>query len=342
MVRKPPIPDDLWAKIPADAQAALLVVCQHYEQRLADLQRQVDDLRAQLGQNSRNSSRPPSSNPPGLQPAPPRPPSGRKRGGQPDHPLQQRAFREPTQSPLVLKPQHCRGCGRTLRGTDPEPLRHQVLELPPLQPEVTDYYLHRLGCPDCGVTACASLPPGVPSGQYGPRLQATLAMLSGAYRLSKRMIETLCADLLGVPIGAGQVCQLEARTAGATEPVVAPLRDYVRTRDVLIDETGWRQHGTRGWLWAVVTTLVTVFHVAARRSGKVARELLGPGYCHVASTDRYNAYHWLPRRQRQVCWAHTIRTQSLRHFPRLVHHWSRSFAGVSRRDRSGDLRPRPA
>src|SRR5262245_45830277 len=174
MVGKPPLPVELWAKIPPDAQAALLAVFQHYEQRLADLQRQVDDLRAQLGQNSHNSSRPPSTDPPGLKPAPPRPPSGRRRGGQPDHPLQQRAFLEPTQSPVVLRPQRCRGCGRPLCGADPAPLRHQVLELPTLRPEVTDYYLHRLGCPDCGVTTCAPLPPGVPTGQYGPRLQAAL------------------------------------------------------------------------------------------------------------------------------------------------------------------------
>jgi transposase len=307
MVGKPPIPEELWAKIPADAQAALHAVFQHYEQRLADLQRQVDDLGARLGQSSRNSSRPPSSDPPRLKPAPRRPRSGRRRGGQPDHPLQQRAFLEPTQPPVILRPQHCRGCGRPLCGADPAPLRHQVLELPALRPEVTDYYLHRLGCPACGVTTCAPLPPGVPRGQYGPRLQAALALLSGAYRLSKRMIETLCADLLGVPICAGQVCKLEARTADATEPVVAPLRDYVRTQDVLIDETGWRQNGRRGWLWAAVAAWVTVFHVADRRSGKVARQLLGPGYRHVASTDRYNAYHWLPARQRQVCWAHLQR-----------------------------------
>src|SRR4051812_43313821 len=101
MAWTPPIPEDLWAKIPADAQAALRVVFFHYEQRLADLQRQVDDLKAQLGQNSRTSSRPPSSNPLGVKRAPPRPPSGRRRGGQPDHPLQQRAFLEPTEPVLV-------------------------------------------------------------------------------------------------------------------------------------------------------------------------------------------------------------------------------------------------
>ena len=307
MTGKPPIPEELWATIPAAAQVALLVVFQHYEQRITDLERQIDELRAQLGQNSKNSSRPPSTDPPSLKAAAPRPRSGRKPGGQPGHALQRRHFLEPTQPPVVLRPDRCRGCGHALHGLDPRPLRHQVLELPTLRPDVADYYLHRLGCPRCGETTCATLPEGVPEGQYGPRLQAVLALFSGAYRLSKRLIHSLCSDVLGVPICPGQVCKLEARSADALEPVVAPLRDYVRVRDVLIDETGWRHQGQRAWLWAVVTNLVTLFQVATSRSGRVARDLLGPDYRHVASTDRYSAYHWLPCRRRQLCWSHLAR-----------------------------------
>jgi transposase len=179
--------------------------------------------------------------------------------------------------------------------------------LPPIQPEVREYQRHRLRCGCCGVTTCAPLPAGVPAGEYGPRLQAALALLAGAYRLSKQMIETLCADVLTVPICAGQVCALEADTADATEAVVAPLRQYVRTQDAHIDETSWRQAQKRGWLWVVVTALVTVFHIARNRSGPVARELLGAGYAHVASSDRYSAYNWLELRRRQVCWAHLQR-----------------------------------
>src|SRR5262249_38204508 len=64
-----------------------------------------------------------------------------------------------------------------------------------------------------GLTTCATLPPGVPTGGQGPRLQAVLALMTGAYRLSKRMAQTLCADVLGVPVCAGQVCVSEAQTA---------------------------------------------------------------------------------------------------------------------------------
>jgi transposase len=182
-----------------------------------------------------------------------------------------------------------------------------VLELPPLRPEVTEYQLHRLHCPRCGAATCATLPAGTPTGGQGPRLQAVLALMTGAYRMSKRMVQSFCADVLGVPVCAGQVCASEAETAAATEAVVQELRDYVRHQPANVDETGWRQSRRRGWLWAVVTQAATVFRVALSRAGSVARELVDPSAGQVVITDRYAGYNWLPLRQRQLCWAHLAR-----------------------------------
>src|SRR5262245_30950087 len=198
MMPVPPILADLWDQLPPAAQAAILALVQSYEQRPAALQRRLTDLEHRLGQNSTNSSRPPSSDPPAVKLAPPRPPSGRRTGGQPGHARQQRPLLEPTRPPITLTPAACRQCGRALTGTDPQPLRHQVIELPAVHPDVTEYHRHRLRCAACGRTTCAALPAGVPSGGQGPRLQAAVALLTGAYRLSKRQVERLCADLLGV------------------------------------------------------------------------------------------------------------------------------------------------
>jgi hypothetical protein len=145
----------------------------------------------------------------------------------------------------VLKPSHCRRCGHALQGDDTQPLRHQVLELPKIRPEVTEYQLHRLRCPACGLSTCAALPAGVPTGGQGPRLQATLALMTGAYRMTKRMVQTFCADVLGVPVCAGQVCACEADMAAATEPVVQQLREYVKSQPANVDETGWWRHPGR-------------------------------------------------------------------------------------------------
>lgn len=306
MSQEPPLPKELWDQIPATAQVALLALLGNLQREVAALRQQVADLTARLGQNSQNSSRPPSSDAPSVKRPPPQEPSGRKRGAQPGHELHCRALL-PADTTIARQPTACRRCGQALGGSDPQPLRHQVIELPPIQPLVTEYQLHRLLCPRCGASTCGTLPAGVPTGQQGPRLQATLAVLTGAYRLSKDQAETLCADLFRVPLCAGTICALEQQTTAALAPVVADLREHVRTEHANVDETGWREEGKRAWLWVAVTALVTVFHIARSRSGAVARSLLGPGLHWVVTSDRYSAYQWLALRRRQLCWAHLRR-----------------------------------
>jgi transposase len=306
MSKDPPIPGDLWEQLPPTAQAAVLALAQHYEQRLASLQATIDALQQRLGQNSTNSSRPPSTDPPSVKRAPPRPPSGRRNGGQPGHALHQRPLLPPDHT-LPLKPAACRHCGQALAGDDPQPLRHQVLDVPPFRPTVTEYQLHRLSCPRCGRRTCAALPDGVPTGGQGPRLHSIVALLTGAYRLSKRQVESVCAEVLGVPLCAGQVCALEADAVAATAPVVAELRAHVQGQPANVDETGWWQQGRRAWLWSVVTRWVTVFVLACSRAAAVSQELIDPSAGQVITTDRYKGYEWLPLYQRQICWAHLRR-----------------------------------
>jgi transposase len=89
--------------------------------------------------------------------------------------------------------------------------------------------------------------------------------------------------------------------------VVKELREYARSQPANVDETGWRENRQRGWLWTVVTKVVTVFTITLSRAGSVARGLIDPSAGQVITTDRYKGYLWLPLKQRQVCWAHLIR-----------------------------------
>ncbi len=306
MENEPPIPKELWDQIPPVAQAALLIVIQQYERRIAQLEQRVRELEQRLGQNSTNSSKPPSSDAPAVKRPPPKPLSGRPRGGQPGHLLHPRPLLPPDQT-LTLKPKECRRCGRAFAGTDSMPLRHQVIEMPLPKPDVTEYQLHRLACRCCGVTTCAELPPGVPRGCSGPRLQAVVALLTGAYRISKRQVETLMHDLFGIPLSAGEVCALEQQTSEVLAPVVEELRAYCHTQPANVDETGWRQEKRRAWLWVAVTALATVFHIARSRGRSAFQELLGAVYEQVLTTDRWSAYNGQPLRCRQICWAHLER-----------------------------------
>jgi transposase len=207
---------------------------------------------------------------------------------------------------IECKPVQCRRCGHDLRGDDAEPIRHQVTEVPPVQPVVDEYRLHRLRCPRCRAVTCAPLPAGVPTGAFGPRLRAILGVLAGAYRLGKRPIRRLVGDLLGLSISTGMIARLERQAAAELQAPVAQLHTHARDADSAhIDETSWKQGRHKAWLWVVVTRWVTACAIAPSRGAEVARGLLGTDRRKVVVSDRFPSYTWIKRRQ--YCWAHLNR-----------------------------------
>ena len=301
MTDQPPLPQILWDTLSPEAQAAVAAVVQSLEQRIAELEERVN-------KNSTNSSKPPSSDLPSVKRRPPTPASGKKRGGQPGHRHQPRALVPPEQLRQVFecKPPECRWCGDELHGDDPEPIRHQVAEVPPVRPVVDEYRLHRLTCPRCRTLTCAVLPPGVPTGAFGPRLRAILSVLAGGYRLGKRPIRQLVFDLLGLTISTGMISRLERQGAAELAAPVEELRQYVRDAgSAHIDETSWWQGQDKAWLWGAVTRLVTVFTIATSRGAEVAKGMLGTAARKVVICDRFKGYMWVKRRQ--FCWAHLNR-----------------------------------
>jgi len=300
-----PLSLEVWRRTPREARDYILAL----EARVAALEATVQELLERVQQDSRTSSRPPSSDPP-ERARPRRQPSGRRQGGQPGHLGQTRTLVpvEAVDVMIPLKPEQCARCQQPLAGDDPQPKRHQVLEVPPIEPVVTEYQLHQLVCPVCGDTTRAAWPEGVTTRAYGPRVHAITALGTGAYRLSKRTTPRLLDDFFGVPMSLGTISTLEAVTAQAVAAPVEEARAYVQEQaSVSMDETGWRQGNQRAWLWVAVTTWVTVFVVRLSRGGKVARELLGKKFQGILVTDRFSAYNWYPVRWRQLCWAHLLR-----------------------------------
>ena len=301
MKERPLLPQLLWVTLSAEAQAAVSALADSFERRIAALEER-------LRKNSTNSSRPPSSDPPSVKRRPPTSPSGKKRGGQPGHRRHARPLVPPEQVRQVIecKPPECRWCRGALAGDDPEPLRHQVAELPPVRPVVDEYRLHRLTCPRCRTSTRAKLPPGVPTGAFGPRLRAILSVLAGAYRRGKRPIRQLASDLLGLSISVGMISRLERRAAAELEAPVEELREHVRrASSAHIDETSWRQGHDKAWLWAAVAKRATVFTIARSRGADVAKAMLGTDARKVVISDRFKGYAWIKRRQ--FCWAHLDR-----------------------------------
>ena len=273
-----------WADTPQTVRTALLSLQQQvrlmgirfaaYEQQLAslrvevstvdDLKAEIAELRERLGQNSSNSSKPPSSDPPSYKSSPRREPKGRKRGGQPGHQGSARRLlpTEEVDHLIDLRPSACAGCGRKLRGNDPQPERHQVSEVPPVRAEVTEYRRHTLRCAHCGTDNHAAWPAEMTRGAFGPRAQAVVGYLTGRLGASHRDVVEAMAVLYGLEVGAGSVAAIQRRVSEALrEPVDQAARFVRRQVSQHVDETGWRESGHLKWLWVNATRDVTAFEV---------------------------------------------------------------------------------
>lgn len=280
--------------------------------RVSELEAKLEAVVARSESNSGNSSRPPSSDPPELKLGARKQPSGRKPGGQPGHRGHRRELLDPEKVSRFedFWPERCEQCSRSLHGgwvTELEPERHQVVELPAVQPEVVEYRLHTVVCPRCEHGSTAALPSEVPRGAFGPRLVAIVALMAGSYRLSKRTIVTAMRDLFAVEISLGAVSACEQNQSTALAKPFAEAIKHVRSQAVVhADETGWRQRRARAWLWVAASSLVTVFLVQRRRNAAAAQALL-QGFSGILVSDRWSAYLQWSLSQRQLCWAHLKR-----------------------------------
>jgi transposase len=320
MDEHPTLPAEVRASLPPIAQAYIAFLESQialFRDQVAALQAtvtkhqgQITDLQARAQQNSGNSSRPPSSDPPGARPRLKRTPSGRKRGGQEGHPGHTRIQLGADQisAQVEHRPAQCPGCTLPLGATLPpegEPIRVQVWEIPPIVPEVVEHRGYRVRCPHCAALVPA---PDLPAGAFGPRLTAMAGLLHGRYRLSMRETTAVFADLFGAPIGPGSIPTLCQEVAAALDEPYEGVRAHVGSEThANVDETGWKQAGERRWLWVAVTALGTLFVVAKNRSAAVLATVLGETFAGVVGSDRYKAYLSIPLQRRQVCWAHLKR-----------------------------------
>lgn len=136
-----PITPEQLASLSPELRAIVRTLIDHYQARIAALEAELASVR----KTPRNSSLPPSSEHPHAKPPAKRAASKKKRGGQPGHAKHERAFlpTEKCDEVVPLRPEACRGCGAPLQGDDPAPLRHQVWEVPPIRPHVTEYQRHQ-------------------------------------------------------------------------------------------------------------------------------------------------------------------------------------------------------
>jgi transposase len=284
------------------------------ERRVAELEALVRDLRARLGNNAANSGLPPSANPPGAPKPVVKPKSKRRRGGQPGHPPHLKHLLPPERVDRVVPfvPPRCEHCQAALpaeaTADDPEPRRHQTIELRPIVTAVTEYQAHARTCRRCGGVTRAALPRDILAHSVGPRLTATLSYFSGYQGMSKRGVEDVADAIFRAPIALGTVVNLEQEMSAALAAPHAEAVAAVRQAAIKhADETGWKLAGKLCWLWAAATSRVAAFVIHARRGALGLTALLGAEIHGILCSDRWSAYNRVPAERRQVCWAHLKR-----------------------------------
>ena len=278
------------------------------EKENARLKKRIEELERLLGMNSRNSSKPPSSDPPGMSVVLPkrrRKKRGARNGHQPH--LRELLPQELVKKHFHLKPEVCT-CGSTnLEKTSEEPLRHQIVDIPPIEPQVTEYVQYIYRCKDCGELIYQPLPDEVKREHFGPGTLSIVGILTGVLNTSKRKALALMNEVFSVPMSLGGLSNCEAQLADVLQQPYNETAEHIRCQDVAhADETGWpRANKQKGWLWAFCCATAAFFMVHANRSQQAARKLIG-GFSGKLVSDRYNAYNFY-KLIRQICWAHLKR-----------------------------------
>ena len=282
------------------------------EERVARQDERIAQLERRLNRSSRNSSVPPSADPPTSTPKRGKDPSGRKQGAQPGHEGRGRPLLPAwaVDQAIDYWPERC-DCGHTFteseRVATGEPVRWQVEELPVISVKVTEHRCYRVCCPGCGERRRAELPSEVAQSAFGPRFQAAVATLSVRNRISRRDVVECCEQLFSSRISTGTVDAILDRAAQAlAEPHTDLLGELRGASAVNMDETGWRTAGQRRALWGVFDQRHAYLRIAPDRHEDHAKELLADTRA-IVTSDRWWAYSHLPLARRQLCWAHLRR-----------------------------------
>ena len=277
---------------------------------IALLMERVKVLEERVNLDSKNSSKPPSSDGPASGNRAQRRASQRKRGAQAGHKGSYRALLEESQVDQIIDCQLAEvcDCGAAVESMADEPIRHQVFDVPPVKARVQEYRRYAGRCTGCGKAHRAALPAGVPSGQIGPRALALVGTLGTHYHLTQFKIRDLLARLLGVDFSVGAISQAHGKVAQALKAPVSQLGEHmVQAPVVQMDETRYPREGAGNWAWAAVTPKVVWYSLLPSRARYVATSLIGEQFNGILVSDRYAVYDYVDADKRQVCWAHLLR-----------------------------------
>jgi transposase len=273
------------------------------------LSARIRELEGQLSKNSKNSSKPPSSD--GLKKTTSqRKPSGNKPGGQQGH-EGKTLERVETPDAVVLMdlPTQC-DCGKPL----PKELAEvdqsrQVIDIPVSKYVVTEHRTLHQRCA-CGKLHCSEFLPGVDEAvQYGPNIRALAVHLTQGELVPLARTCELLHSLYGLNISPATICAWIEEAAQRVTPSVEAVKQSVQASAVVgADESGLRVDSKLQWLHTAVTDKLTWYGVHAKRGMEAFQELDVLPHCTgILVHDCFAPYWNLADTKHSLCGAHLLR-----------------------------------
>ena len=293
-------------------QASLIAIILELRELVQVQAAEIQKLKEQVAKNSRNSSKPPSSD--GLKKPKTkslREKGQRKTGGQAGH-EGKTLYRVSEPDKLVHhRLETCPKCAQELVSVPLSRLeKRQVFDIPPVQMTVTEHQVEVKDCPGCGQAVKARFPLGVENHvQYGPVLKAQIAYLSSYQLLPSARLAELIADFYGQSLSEDTVLDVLATLAEAVQPSLVHIQQALLQADVLhADETGIRVAGKTEWLHVLSNAQLTYYAVQPKR-GQIALRKIGllPEFKGTLVHDAYVSYWGFEQCQHALCNAHILR-----------------------------------
>jgi len=297
--------------------------------KLLEQDARIRELEAQRATDSRNSSKPPSTDA-FHKPAPKsrRERTGRKPGGQKGHPGTTLALSDTPDHIIPHAVGTCSCCGRDLSAQAADEVeRRQVLDIPPLRMDVTEHRFEIKTCPACHTvtSSTSSVPEGVSAPvQYGPRIKAFCVYLKTYQLLPFKRCAELIRTLFGGTLCEGTLANMIKGVSGTLDSSLAAILDILIDAKVAhFDETGASVGGKRHWVHVASTAKVTLYTIHEKR-GAAAMDAMGvlPGFTGRAIHDHWKPYYTYKGCSHGLCNAHHLRELTFVH-EQMGQDWAR-------------------
>lgn len=270
----------------------------------------VSELEARLKMNSKNSSKPPSSD--GFnKPKNLRTPTGKKAGGQHGHEGSGLKLQREPDSYVIHEPEECVRCPRAGMCSAARSVcetRHEIdIDI---NTTITAHQTMRVECPLSAETKTGRFPEGISSSmQYGVNMEALAVSLNTVGMASVSRTHEILSGVFGVPISTGAISAMVSGCARKVAGAVDEIKEAVGMEPMInVDETGTRVDKRTAWAHTASTDKLTYIEIQQSR-GKKGMDAIGIllKYLGTAVHDCWASYFLYAGIRHGLCNAHLLR-----------------------------------